>query len=132
MKRTKEDARRKGIKPGSAKAKGRALQQWMCQKISELTGERWGRDCPIESRPMGQAGPDVRLERHVLEEFPFTVECKWQERWSVTDWIEQARRNQVEGTDWLLIMRRSRMRPVIVMDAERFFELIESCDRSRD
>ena len=44
------------MKPQSAKAKGRTLQQWICKKISEFTGFPCGKDCPIESRPMGQSG----------------------------------------------------------------------------
>lgn len=117
---------KKRISVASAKAKGRDLQKWVCQKISELTGEKWGKDCPIESRPMGQTGVDVRMESHVWKQFPYSVECKWQESWSVPAWIKQAQDNQREGTDWLLFLRRSRMNPysVVVMDADVFFELL--------
>jgi len=72
---------------------------------------------------MGQSGPDVRLEGQVLKVFPFTVECKWQETWSIPAWIRQVKKNQMEGTDWLLFCKKSRKRPVVVMDAERFFNL---------
>jgi len=85
------------MKPGSAKAKGRSLQRWVCKKIAELTGFEWGKDRPIESRPMGQSGADVRLESQVLDIFPFSVECKFQERWSVPKWIAQAKANEAEG-----------------------------------
>jgi hypothetical protein len=107
----------------SAKSKGRTLQQWVCQRIADLTGFAWGMDEPISSRPMGQCGTDVRMEAGVLKKFPFSVECKWQESWGVPGWIEQARTNQVKGTDWLLVCKRSRKPPVIVMDAARFFEI---------
>lgn len=80
---------------------------------------------PIESRPMGQKGVDVRMESQVLKLFPFSVECKWQESWSVPAWIKQAIENMKKGTDWLLIIKRSRDRPVVVMDAEAFFRLLE-------
>ena len=49
------------IKPSSAKAKGRSLQQWVCQKISDLLGIEWGKDELIASREMGQSGTDIRL-----------------------------------------------------------------------
>lgn len=130
MKRTKPVKKKRTfgkIKPGSAKGKGRQLQQWVCQKISELTGLEWGGsgdDKPIESRPMGQSGTDVRMESQVRSLFPFSVECKWQETWNVPAWIEQAKKNQVKGTDWLLVCKRSRKPPVIILDAEIFFELI--------
>lgn len=108
----------------SRKAKGRSLQKWVCQQISELTNFPWGKDQPIESRNMGQTGCDVRLERQVLEQFPFSVECKRQEKWSVPNWIRQTKENQMPNTDWLLIIRSSRQEPIIAMDAKAFFRLL--------
>ena len=49
------------IKTSSAKAKGRSLQQWVCQKISDLLNIPWGKDELIASREMGQSGVDIRL-----------------------------------------------------------------------
>ncbi len=125
MNRTKPK-KKKRISVQSAKAKGRRLQQWVCERISNLTGEEWGSsgdDKPIESRPMGQSGCDVRMESHVRKMFPFSVECKFQESWSVHSWIKQAQENQVEGTDWLLVAKRSRCRPIVIMDARAFFDM---------
>lgn len=123
-----ENPKKKRIKVSSAKAKGRNLQKWVCEQISLLTGIPWSsngkEDCPISSRPMGQSGTDVRLESHVKKLFPFSVECKWCESWSVPAWIEQAKTNQEKGTNWLLICKRSRNNPVVIMDAEAFFELL--------
>jgi hypothetical protein len=114
------------IKPSSAKAKGRSLQQWTCQKISDLTGLPWGKDELIASREMGQSGVDVRLIGEAKEKFPYSVECKYQESWALSAWIEQAKANQMDGTDWLLVLRKNRMKPVVVMDAEAFFRLLQS------
>ena len=116
---------KKRIKTSSAKAKGRNLQKWTCQKISELLGIPWGKDELIASREMGQSGTDVRLVEEAQERFPFSVECKYQETWSVPSWIKQAKENQKEGTDWLLIMRKNHKEPVVVMDGERFFEILK-------
>ncbi len=112
------------MKPSSAKGKGRRLQQWAAEKIAKLVGEPHGKDQPVESRPMGQSGPDIRMESSVRERFPFSVECKYQENWSVHEWIKQAKQNQVEGTEWLLICKRNRQEPVVIMDAEAFFRMI--------
>lgn len=115
------------IKVSSAKAKGRGLQQWVCKQISALTGYEWGSsgdDKPIESRPMGQSGCDVRLESQVRKVFPFSVECKRQESWSVHAWIKQAKENEVPGTNWLLVAKRNNEDPVIMMDANSFFEIL--------
>ena len=64
------------ISVASRKAKGRRLQQWVAKEISKITGFECGTDCEIESRPMGQNGPDIRLEKKVLEIFPYSIECK--------------------------------------------------------
>jgi hypothetical protein len=119
-----ERTMKRRIKPSSAKAKGRSLQQWVCQKISDLLGIKWGKDELIASREMGQAGTDVRLLGEAQKRFPYSVECKYQETWSVLAWIEQAKQNQKKGTDWLLVMKKNRISPVVVMDAERFFDLL--------
>jgi hypothetical protein len=112
------------ISISSAKAKGRNLQQWTCKKISELLNIPWGKDELIASREMGQPGTDVKLVGEAQERFPFSVECKWQESWSVPTWIKQAQENQKAGTDWLLVLKKNRIKPVVVMDGERFFELL--------
>ena len=113
------------MKPSSAKSKGRRLQQWAAERIAGLVGVPHGKDCPVESRPMGQSGPDIRMESHVRKQFPFSVECKYQETWAVPKWIEQAKQNRVDGTEWLLICKRNRQEPVIIMDAKAFFKLME-------
>lgn len=112
------------MKPQSAKAKGRTLQKWACEKIAEVTGLEWGKDKPIESRPMGQSGVDVRLDKEALARFKFSVECKFCEKWSLPQWIEQAKSNMIDGTDWLLVVKRSREKPVVIMDAEAFFKML--------
>ena len=117
------------ITPQSAKAKGRNLQNWAAQKISEVLNLPWGKDEMIASREASQSGTDIRLVGEAKERFPFSVECKWQEAWSVHAWIEQARDNQEEGTDWLVIAKRNRMNPVVIMDADRFFDLLRTIEQ---
>jgi len=117
--------KKKRIKISSAKAKGRNLQKWVCEKISELLGIPWGKDELIASREMGQSGTDVRLIGEAQKRFPYSVECKSQETWSIPAWIKQAEANRVDGTDWLLVVKRNHIKPVVVMDAEHFFDLLK-------
>ena len=124
--------KKKRITVQSAKDKGRRLQQWACQKISELTGFEWGKDKPIESRAMGQSGSDIRMEKEVIEKFPFAIECKYQESWAVPSWIEQARSYQKQGIDWILICKRNQKPPVIIMDAHAFFEMLKKNGTGKD
>lgn len=124
MKRTKKAAKKRKITRASAKDKGRRLQQTVCQSVSDLTGLPWGKDCPIESRPMGQSGVDVRLDTEARKLFPFSVEAKWQEQWDVPGWIRQAETNEMKDTDWLLVVKRSHSSPVCIIDLDTFFELL--------
>jgi hypothetical protein len=109
----------------AAKSKGRELQKWVCEKVAELTGLSHGPDEPISSRPMGQSGTDVRLDTVACTLFPFSVECKRCESWAVHQWIEQAKQNQMPDTDWLLVAKRNRKPPVVIIDAEVFFRLLK-------
>lgn len=116
--------KKKRISVSSAKAKGRNLQQWAAAKISELTGLPWGKDELIASREGAQNGTDVRLVGEAREKFPFAVECKWCESWAIPAWIKQAKSNEEPGMDWLLIIKKNHHEPIVVLDADKFFEIL--------
>lgn len=111
--------------PKSGKAKGRRLQNWTAATIGFWLSKRVGKDEEIASREMGQSGPDVRLVGDALERFPFAVECKACESWAVHQWIEQARQNVDARVHrgWLIVAKRNHKAPVVMLDAELFFEL---------
>jgi hypothetical protein len=113
------------VRVSSKKQKGRRFQQEIGRRIAILFGLKYGENGDVESRGMGQAGTDVRLSPEAIRVFPFSIECKNQERWEIHDWIKQAKTNQIEGTDWLLFAKRNHMSPVVVMDAEAFWRLIK-------
>jgi hypothetical protein len=110
------------ISVASRKAKARRLQQWMCEKISQLTGTPWGldEDFEIRSREMGQKGVDVIMSPRVRKMFPFSIECKNQETWSIQADVRQAKANIKKETDWLLVYKKNGEKPVVVLDAEVF------------
>lgn len=118
------------MKTASKKAKGRRFQYLVCSWISKITGFEWGPtnsgDFPIQSREMGQCGSDIRLIGEVKEMFPFSVECKNQENWSIPAWIDQAKKNQEAGTDWILCITKNRYKnPLVVLEAETFFRIYQ-------
>lgn len=115
--------KRKRISIQSAKAKGRKLQQEIAKKVAKVTGCEYGKDLDIDSRPMGQAGTDVILRGKAKELFPFACETKACESWNPHQWIEQAKSNVGEFKTWLLFAKRRNSKPVVIMDAEMFFEL---------
>jgi hypothetical protein len=99
----------------------------MCKRISKITGEKWGKDECIRSREMGQSGTDVCLIDGSIaaEMFPFSIECKNTEKWNIPEYIKQAKQNQKEGTDWMLVVKRNNAEPVIIMDADAFMDFYQ-------
>lgn len=117
---------KKRIKISSAKAKARRLQNWVAGKVSKITGIDCGKDCMIEGREMGQSGVDLKLYGPAREKFPFSVECKYQETWSLPAFIKDAKDNKEKGTDWLLFIKKNHYEEIIVMDAEAFFDIYDT------
>lgn len=115
----------KRIKVSSAKAKGRNLQKLIAKKISELLDIPYGKDEEIESRQMGGSGVDVVLSKRVLKLFPYSIECKNQERFNVVSAIQQTIDNQKENTEWLLFFTKNRFPTTVIMDCNHFFEILQ-------
>ena len=111
------------MKTSSCKAKGRKLQKYVAEQIGTILGMPWGKDEQIRSRGMGQSGVDVVLLGDAKEKFPWSVECKNTEKINLWDCVKQARDNQQDGTDWLLVVKRNYETPIVVMDSMIFFKL---------
>jgi hypothetical protein len=107
------------------KEKAKRLQKWVMSWVGRITGLPTGPDEDVQSRQMGQTGVDIPLSPAARKLFPFSVECKNCETWSVPSWIEQARANMYTGTNWLLVLNRNNKKPVVVLDAGVFFSLLE-------
>ena len=87
------------MKPQSAKAKGRRLQQeFRKQLIEEL--EIHPED--IESRSMGAGGEDLIMARAARAKFPYSIECKNQEKVNVWKAYEQCDANSKDYEPCLL------------------------------
>lgn len=116
------------ISVASRKAKGRALQQWVCNRLSEISGIPWGSndEDEIRSRTMGLSGVDVILTGAAKERFPFSFECKSGESFQFVSSIEQARKNETPDRPWVLVHRRKKFRnPIVLMDWSTFEKLIK-------
>ena len=111
------------MKTSSCKAKGRKFQQYIAEQISNILDIPLGADELIRSRESGQKGVDVVLLGKAKEKFPWSVECKNVEKLNWWDAIKQARTNQLDGTDWLLVVKKNHEGPVIVIDSMVFFKL---------
>jgi len=112
------------MKVASAKNKGRLFQQWVAKRISSILDIPYGIDESIRSREGGQAGTDVVLIGEAKNLFPFCIECKRVEKFSIPAWIKQAKVNAT-GDNWLLFCKKSREKPIVIMDADAFFDIIK-------
>ena len=113
------------MKPQSAKAKGRKLQQW----VRDLILESWTdlEEDDVRSTSMGAGGEDVQLSPAARRHFPYSVECKSVEKLNVWGAYEQAAANSGPHEP-LLVMKKNRKKPLVVIDAEAFMELVKKAN----
>ena len=103
----------------SKKAKGRRLQQWVRDLLIEKL-EVHPED--IESRSMGAGGEDLIMSRSAREKFPYSVECKNQERLNIWKSYEQAQQNS-GNYEPIVVIKRNNVKPLVLVDADYFVEL---------
>jgi hypothetical protein len=108
------------MKPQSAKAKGRRLQQWVRDFIIDLF--------PLEaddvrSTSMGAGGEDVQLSTAARKFLPIQIECKNKGQIAVCAWYEQAKEHGPYQP--VLIIKQDHGEPLAVIDARWFFTMME-------
>jgi len=104
------------MKPQSAKAKGRKLQQWVRDQLIE---HRDIHPEDIESRSMGAGGEDLIMARDARQKFPYSIECKNQEKLNVWDAYAQAQANSGDHEP-IVFIKKNGKKPLVVLDAEHF------------
>ena len=115
------------MKTQAKKAKGRRLQRQFMQLLIEkldIDPE------DIESRSMGAGGEDLIMSKAARNKFPYSVECKNQERMNIWSAWEQANNNK--GIyEPLVVIKKNGVNPLIVVDAENFLEMIKGFNNGR-
>lgn len=109
------------IKPQSAKAKGRALQQWVRDRILKVFKHLHQDD--VRSTAMGQGGEDVQLSPAARKVFPYSVECKANKAFSVYKYYDQAKENCPKGAEPLVVIKGNNKKPLVLVNAEHFIKL---------
>ena len=116
------------MRTSSAKAKGRRLQDWMKTQLVKALGLTEDTDL-VRTAVMGESGADVALIGPLKTQFPFSIECKNQEKYKgVYDILEQASSHMKTGTSGtkmepLGVIKMNHRKPIIVVDAEVFLEV---------
>ena len=114
------------MRPQSAKGKGRRLQQW----VRDLILESWNdlEEDDVRSTSMGAGGEDVQLSPAARRHFPYSIECKNVEKLNVWGAYDQAKANSGKHEP-LLVMKKNHKKPLVVLDAEAFMELVKRADK---
>ena len=113
------------MKTSSAKAKGRNLQK----KVRELLIEHLGVDPEdIESRSMGAGGEDLIMARAARKKFPYSIECKNQEKINIWNSYAQAIENS-KDYEPIVVIKRNNHKPLLLVDAEHFINLHNKNER---
>mgnify|MGYP003324384059 CR=1 FL=1 len=107
------------LKTQSAKAKGRRLQQWVRDLLIEKL-EVHPED--VESRSMGAGGEDLIMARAAREKFPYSIECKNQEKLNIWESYKQASDNAGKYEP-IVVIKRNNQKPLVLIDAEYFVRL---------
>ena len=108
------------MKTSSAKAKGRRLQQWVRSLLIETLHVH---EEDIESRSMGSGGEDLIMARD--------ARCKNQEKINVWESYNQAKEN-CKGYEPIVVMKRNKSDPLVVIDAKTFINLHKRSDNGKD
>jgi hypothetical protein len=113
------------MKPRSAKNKGKRLQN----NVRDLILEKFNQLEPddVRSVTMGDSGEDILLSPAARRLFPFSVECKNQEKLNIWSSLEQTETNSGKHVP-LLIFKRNRTKTYAVLEFDKLLELLNEQD----
>ena len=109
------------MKSRSAKNKGKRLQNQVRNLLLEKFQQLEEDD--VRSTTMGDSGEDVLLSPFARRLFPFSIECKNQEKLNIWSSLEQAENNSGSHTP-LLIFKRNRTKTYAVLEFDKLLELL--------
>ena len=107
------------MKTQSKKSKGRRLQKWVREQLIEKLNIH---EEDIESRSMGAGGEDLIMARAAREKFPYSVECKNQEKLNLWEAYSQAEANCGDYQP-IVFLKRNNQKPLVLVDADYFVNL---------
>ena len=109
------------MKSRSAKNKVKRLQNHVRDLLLEKFQQLEEDD--VRSTTMGDSGEDILLSPAARKLFPFSVECKNQEKLNIWSSLEQAENNSGKHTP-LLIFKRNRTKTYAVLELNELLKLL--------
>lgn len=114
---------RKGIRPQSAKSKGRRLQQWAAIRFKETFPHLQGND--VRSLSMGASGDDLILSTAALQVLPYNFEMKNVESFQQWATLRQVnKRRDTTATLPCMVVKRNRIDPVVIVPFGHLLHLL--------
>ena len=110
------------MKTRSAKNKGKRLQNNVRDLILETFTELEPDD--VRSTTMGDSGEDILLSPAARKLFPFSTECKNQEKLNIWSSLEQAEDNAGKHIP-LVVFKRNRSKTYAVLEIENLMKLLK-------
>ena len=109
------------MKPRSAKNKGKRLQN----KVRDIILEKFNslESYDVRSITMGESGEDILLSPAARKLFPFSVECKNQEKLNIWKSLEQSETNSGKHTP-IVIFKRNRTKTYVALEFKKLLELL--------
>lgn len=106
----------------SRKSKGRAFQQEIAKAILDMFPELEPDDC--RSTSMGASGEDLQLSPKARKLLPIAIEAKRQESLNFWAAYEQAKSNAKNKYIPVVIAKRNRTEPIVVLSFTNFLWLM--------
>lgn len=118
------------MRPASAKAKGRRLQQAVRDLLLKYAPHLQPDD--VRSTSMGAAGEDIQLSPAARQTYPFSFECKNVEKLNVHEALGQAEANCSRPVDTYnpircvpaLVFKRNNSKTYVALEFEEFLKLV--------
>lgn len=118
---------KKGIRPQSAKNKGRTLQQWSASELKKALPHLQGND--IRSLSMGAAGDDLILSPLALQTLPYNFEMKNVENFQIWATIKQTlerfkKQDMNVPTLPCIVAKKNHVKPLVILPMGHWLHLL--------
>ncbi|NCV17589.1 MAG: hypothetical protein EBX03_03260 [Rhodobacteraceae bacterium] len=115
------------MKTQSAKAKGRKLQQWFRDQLIDRFS--FSKD-DVRSTSMGAGGEDILFSKAAGDRLGISIECKSRDSIAVYNFYAQAKDNCPDDRQPVVIIKQNHSKPLAVIDAEYFVNLLKESDET--
>jgi hypothetical protein len=111
------------VKTRSAKNKGKRLEKWVRDLILLLKPDLTEDDVRVTVGQEG--GADIKLSKKAREVINLSIECKNRESLkTIYSYYEQSKANTKNAEEPIVVLKMNRKTPIVLVDAEYFFNLI--------